>query len=886
MSTAFDDIARLPAPDDNIAIATRQIEAGTNITYGDAILTASHTILIGHRFAVQLIAEGEHLRSWGQIFGITTKAIAAGDYICNADVLKELRLRSINIDLPDEANFQNELEHYQFDEAAFQPAAPLPRHEQMRTFMGYQRGGGRGVGTRNNIVLLGTTSLISGFVQKLESRLKNSISNDANVDNIIAVAHTEGGQKSPNNQDLLLRTLAGFVVHPNVGAVLIVDSLHGAINNQLLHNYMIENDYPLSDVPHQFMTLSESFDNDLAKAEQIVTSWFDEVNAVARTLQPLSALKIALQCGGSDAFSGISGNPLAAWVAKEVIQYGGAANLAETDELIGAESYVLDKVRDRAVAQKFLSFVERFKERVTWHGHSAHGNPSGGNKLRGIYNIYLKSLGASTKRHPDVPLDYVIDYAERMQESGFYFMDSPGNDLESIAGQVASGCNMIFFITGNGSITNFPFVPTIKIVTTTERYELLTNDMDINAGAYLDGMPMDELGSETLDYTINIASGELSVGEKAGHSQVQIWRNWQQNRLVDLQSLGYSQRSGKALPIETNIKIPEVSLPVYRTDKGYTSDQIGLIIPTSLCSGQIARMCVDVLNQHPMLKSSALSRFATLVHTEGCGASLNQEFQETLLGYLSHPFVKHALFLEHGCEAAHNGYFHSALMSRGYDPQDYGWASIQMAGGIQNVLGEMVRWFELQISQDTYSEIAYTGLESARVALLSHEEPPEEIVASFVRLTQMIVRSGGTVVVHEHDALMKTDYLQQLGIPESIEPSLAYAQQYSENGLHLMAMPTRDWNEIITGIGASGVELMLSYVDDYPLSGHPMIPVLQVSNTRNSEIDVHLHGTVQANMEKLLNGIVQTLARQYTPKLVQSGNSGFQITRGLLGVSL
>ena len=107
-------------------------------------------------------------------------------------------------------------------------------------------------------------------------------------------------------------------------------------------------------------------------------------------------------------------------------------------------------------------------------------------------------------------------------------MDSPGNDLESIAGQVASGSNMIFFVTGNGSITNFPFVPTIKIVTTTGRYEMLTKDMDVNAGAYLDGTPMEALGESMLDLTVDVASGERSVGEKAGHSQVSLWRDWKQ----------------------------------------------------------------------------------------------------------------------------------------------------------------------------------------------------------------------------------------------------------------------------------------------------------------------------------------------------------------------
>ena len=236
---------------------------------------------------------------------------------------------------------------------------------------------------------------------------------------------------------------------------------------------MSVNGYPLDAVRHHFLTLETSFSEALESAQAIVEAWLPLVNQTERTPESLSHLKIALQCGGSDAFSGVSGNPLVGWVAREVIRYGGSANLAETDELIGAEPYVLQKVRDLETARKFLATVERFKEWASWHGASAEGNPSGGNKYRGLYNIMLKSIGAAMKRDPDVRLDYVIDYAEPMAEPGYYFMDSPGNDLESIAGQVASGCNLIFFVTGNGSITNFPFVPTIKIVTTSERYDLL-----------------------------------------------------------------------------------------------------------------------------------------------------------------------------------------------------------------------------------------------------------------------------------------------------------------------------------------------------------------------------------------------------------------------------
>lgn len=881
----FEAVARLPASADNVAIATRTLSAGTRIQYGAAVLTVSHTVLLGHRFAVRPVAMGEALRSWEQTFGLAIQPIGAGDYICNVDVLGELQRRTLNIDLPASANFQNELEPYHFDEIAFQPAAPLPRYAEVPSFMGYLRGGGRGVGTRNTIILLATSSVCSGFVRTLETRLKDQVAAHPTIDGVVAIAHTEGGHGHANNQELLLRTLAGFGVHPNVSAVLIVDYGQEAINNPLLQDYLRKNDYPMDAVIHHYMSLSQSFEADLTQAETIVSAWVAPVSSMTRTPQPLSALKLALQCGGSDAFSGISGNPLAAWVAKEVIQYGGAANLAETDELIGAENYVLNKVRDRATAQKFLHFVERFKQRAAWHGHSADGNPSGGNKYRGLYNIYLKSLGAATKRHPDVPLDFVIEYSEPMRESGYYFMDSPGNDLESIAGQVASGCNMILFITGNGSITNFPFVPTIKIVTTTERYELLKQEMDINAGAYLDGTPLETVGEQAFAYTVEVAAGRLSVGEKAGHSQVQIWRDWRLTRSVDIEPLQNPRCTGQPIPIRSSAVVPQVSIPIYRNGAHITSQLVGLVMPTSLCSGQIARLAVDTLNKQNLLAQSPVSRFVTLVHTEGCGSSGNVEFKDTLMGYLAHPFVRHTLLLEHGCESTHNDYFRQALRERGYDPQAYGWASIQLDGGIQKVIQKIHDWFALQLAHDTAPEPTTAGLEAFRIALVSHTIPTSQATAALTHITRTIVGAGGSVIVHEQDTLWQTEYRQQLGLERQPEPSLSYAQPISVAGFHVMHMPTRDWGEILTGVGAAGVELIVSMVAQ-PMPGHPMIPVLQVAPTETGAADMVLSGSAAELQDQLLTTMIATLEQRYVPKTLRSGNVNFQITRGLLGVSL
>lgn len=880
------DIGRLPDPVDNCAIAIRDLAGGMQIQTGADSFNLSHTVLEGHRFAIQSIAQGAELTSWGQRFGVATRDIAPGEYIMNEGVQVELARRSLDFTLPAAPNFDNQITSFEFDSGGFSAAAPLPLHSDMRHFEGYPRAGGRGVGTRNMIVILGTSSLAAGFARTLAQLTSEMAADFPNVDGIVPVAHTEGGHQNPNNRELLLRTLAGFMVHPNVGAVVALDFGAEAVTNADLRQYLLENDYPLEHVLHRFHSLRTSFEANVAWFKDLLLDWLPRVNQLERNAQPLSALKIALQCGGSDAFSGISGNPLAAWVAKEVIRYGGSANLAETDELIGAESYVLDKIERLELAQDFLGKIERFKERVSWHGQTAEGNPSGGNKFRGLYNIYLKSLGAAAKRHPDVPLHDIIEYSQLMTSGGFYFMDSPGNDLESVAGQVASGCNMIFFVTGNGSITNFPFVPTIKFVTTSARYNLLQSDMDVNAGEYLDGTPLDELGARTLDLTVAVAGGQRSVGEKAGHYQVQIWRDWQQTSPANVTLIERRRYSGRPLDIPADVELPRVLAPMYKTARGLTSERIGLIMPTSLCSGQIAKMTADTLNAQGLGQTAGLNRFVALVHTEGCGGNVQPEYKDMQIGYLQHPKLRHTLLLEHGCEVTHNSYFRGLLAEHDLAPSDFGWASIQLDGGIDAVMRKIADWFSQRVQNDSPPARTTAGLEALRIGLLAQSNAPEFAQRALARLCKIIVAGGGSVVVSDKDGLWGGTFSAELDLPDQPEPTLGYGQAALQAGFHIMSNPRRHWGETLAGIGASGVELILGYVDGYPLAGHPLAPVLQVSASAVSAEDLDTvirEGEEGATL--LIDLLVATLAGDYIARHQVTGTDDFQVTRGLLGVS-
>lgn len=894
----LDTIARLPLPGDNVAITTQRLPGGTVIVDGDRRYTLSHTLLEGHRFAVAPIQPGRPLLSWGLPFGYATAAIAPGDYVANAAMLEALSVRNLDFPLPVQPNFRDHIEPYRFDAASWQPVDQVAPHATSRTFMGYRRGSGRGVGTRNMIVLLGVTSRTGSYVKQLERRVQALAADYPNVDGIVAVAHTEGGSGHPNNVDLLLRTLAGFMVNPNVGAVLAVDFGVEPVTNAMLQTYLAEHNYPIDDVPHRFLSLRGPFQENLAAGEEQVRAWLPKVNATARTEESVAHLKIALQCGGSDAFSGISGNPLAGWVAREVIRYGGAANLAETDELIGAEAYVLQRVRDPQTAEKFLATVERFKERVAWHGHSAEGNPSGGNKYRGLYNIVLKSIGAANKKDPAVRLDYVIDYGEPMTAPGYYFMDSPGNDLESIAGQIASGCNMIFFVTGNGSITNFPFVPTIKIVTTTRRYELLSRDMDVNAGAYLDGVPMDELGSQMLDLTLNVAGGERSVGEKAGHAQVQVWRDWRQTDPSHLDALLHqSMPTSAPHPIRPpHQPAPSITFDVMRHGDNVALDRVGLVLPTSLCAGQVAQMATKRLNQAELGRDAGISRFVTLVHTEGCGVSggtSEELYVRTMVGYITHPMVGPCLLLEHGCEKTHNDYMRHQLQEMGVDPASLGWASVQLDGGIDRALAKIDTWFADAIATRPAPTPDQAGLGALRIGVAGTGSIDTPMAAALAELTAQVVSAGGSVVAPQNDPLLssRTYYAATLGEQPAV-PTLAYGAPMRELGFHIMETPTEHWVETLTGLGATGVDLIVAYVGEHPLQTHPLVPLLQITDRPEvaemygPDIDLVLEGDAAAWHVRILERIAAVAAKQYAPRLYQLGNIDFQVTRGLLGVSM
>jgi altronate hydrolase len=254
------------------------------------------------------------------------------------------------------------------------------------------------------------------------------------------------------------------------------------------------------------------------KGIEAVKQILPEANKATREPVPASELMVALQCGGSDGWSGVTANPGLGKAADLVVKQGGTVVLGETTEVYGAEYLLTRRAKSPEVAQKLVDMIHWWEDYTAYFGGSIDNNPAPGNKLGGLTNIYEKSLGAAAKAG-STPMNDVVGYGERVTERGFVHMDTPGYDPVSVTGQVAGGCNVVVFTTGRGSAFGFKPSPSIKIATNSTLYANQEPDMDINAGKVLDGISLDELGEEIFERILDVASGDRTKSELAGVGQ-------------------------------------------------------------------------------------------------------------------------------------------------------------------------------------------------------------------------------------------------------------------------------------------------------------------------------------------------------------------------------
>lgn len=488
-------------PADDVAIARAPLTPGGRIDgNGVGPVTVGEAVPVGHKIARRAIAQGQPVHRYGQVIGFATQDIPAGAHV-----------HSHNLAV---ADFDRD---YAFG-VDVRPVAYVPPAAR-RTFQGYVRPDSR-VGTRNVIALISTVNCSAYTTRRIAERARAELlPRFPHVDDIVGLTHKSGCGARYGGVEIhqLQRTLAGFARHANVAGFVLV-SLGCEINQvgQLIESQTLYMPGEAPRFPPTLMLQEEggvaaTIERGLAAVAQLLPL----ADTARRTTVDASHLNVALQCGGSDGWSGITANPALGHACDLIVAQGGTVCLAETPEIYGAEHMLTRRAVSRAVGERLVERIHWWQDYTGRNDMAMDNNPTPGNKAGGLTTIYEKSLGAVAKAGT-TPLTEVLEYAQPITQRGFVYMDTPGYDPVSCTGQVAGGCNIVAFTTGRGSCFGFKPAPSIKIASNTEMYERMLSDMDVNAGRLLDGATVAEVGEEIFDLLLRVASGEPSKSEAQG----------------------------------------------------------------------------------------------------------------------------------------------------------------------------------------------------------------------------------------------------------------------------------------------------------------------------------------------------------------------------------
>lgn len=481
-------------PDDNVVVATTTLVVGTRLD-AEAV-TCRDEIPSGHKVATADIPTGCPIRKYSQIIGFASDDIYPGEHIHihNCDVKEFARDYAVG-EGRRVTNF-------------------YPENERA-DFQGYVRPDGR-VGTRNYIGILSTVNCSATVCRRIAAEF-TSTALDAypNIDGVVPFVHNSGCAMANSGEgyETLMRTLHGYLRHPNLAGVLLVGlgcevfQINAVLENGDLRGSLVEH-LNIQDVGGTRKAVAEGVSR--------IRAMLPKVNSITRQSVSASHLSIALQCGGSDAYSGITANPALGAAADLVVRHGGTAILAETSEIYGAEHLLTRRAVSDDVAAKLIKRILWWEDYTRRNGGEMNNNPSPGNKAGGLTTILEKSLGAVAKGGTTDLVDVFL-YAEPVTRKGFVFMDSPGFDPCSITGQIASGANLVCFTTGAGSAFGSKPSPCIKLVSNSRTFGIMEEDMDINCGVMLDAdVTLEQMGTRIFRFILDVASGKRTKSEELG----------------------------------------------------------------------------------------------------------------------------------------------------------------------------------------------------------------------------------------------------------------------------------------------------------------------------------------------------------------------------------
>ncbi len=525
---------------DHVAVAKNQLAAGTEFASPEGVLfQLKEEVPPGHRFAIRPVPAGEWVRQYGQPFAVS-KGLHLGDPVNDETV-------------------ENKVPQVDPETIEINPLALPPWEGELPVFQGFHRSDGR-VGVRNWVLIVPTSMCSSHEANmiSMQAELGGVYSREQypNVDGVTAIPHSRGcgcpdlapagsgPDKVVSIVEASLRMLAEYIRHPNVGAVILIELGCEKTNLSAFNRYIGQG---TSQEEHagrvsavRPVDLSEHYGKPVfslsvqacggtratvQRGLELLPNLLAAANQVGRTPAPLSELALGLECGGSDAFSGLTANPALGYASDLLVRAGGTAIISEVPEFFGAEHLFARRAVNRQVARDIFDLIERYRRYAARSGRSMTENPSPGNKEGGLLNITIKSLGALAKGGTS-PVQGVLDYGEPYDQHGahgLYLMYGPGYDQESVPAMVASGCQIVCFTTGRGTGIGNAIAPVIKISSNNLMYQRMSADMDVNAGEVLEGTTLPEVGQRIFDEILAVTNGKWAKAEESGHREFTIW---------------------------------------------------------------------------------------------------------------------------------------------------------------------------------------------------------------------------------------------------------------------------------------------------------------------------------------------------------------------------
>ena len=482
-------------PQDNVLVAKTDLSLGQALA--DIGARARAQVPAAHKIAARRIDQGEKVLKYNTVIGVAARTLEAGDHVHTHNLTL--------VDFDRDPGFGLDVQAVDY----------VPEAERA-SFMGYVRPDG-GVGTRNFIGILSSVNCSASVIKSIAAYFTpERMAAYPHVDGVVAFAQTSGcGMSSPSEHfDVLRRTLAGYARHPNLAGVLIVglgcerNQVESLLDSQAMTRGPLLRTLVMQEVGGTRVTIEAGI--------AAVQAMLPQANLARREKVSASHLKIGLECGGSDGFSGITANPALGAAMDILVRHGGTAILSETPEIHGVEYMLTRRAISPEVGQKLLDRLAWWERYTAGHNAQFNGVVGHGNQAGGLANIFEKSLGSAMKGGT-TPLQAVYEYAEPIDTAGFVFMDSPGYDPVAATGQIASGANLICFTTGRGSMFGSKPAPTFKLASNTPMFKRLEEDMDINCGAILDGeVDVPQMGQRIFDALLKHASGEPTKSEALG----------------------------------------------------------------------------------------------------------------------------------------------------------------------------------------------------------------------------------------------------------------------------------------------------------------------------------------------------------------------------------